>query len=264
MSIFKKMLASVGVGSASVDTRLYHDSFIPGDMAGGEVVVVGGDIEQEVDEIYIYVVTHYERESNDKKIKEESILLKYRVTAKFIIGPKEQKVFPFTFQLPYNTPLTIGRQPVYLRTGLDIKNAIDPGDSDYIEVGAHPLVGKVLDAIKSLGFQLYKVDCEYNPRLGAPLQFVQEFEYRSNQKYRRELEELEVVFSLREDELDIYLELDKRARGLFGALMEAADLNDRYVRITLHKQDKQRTNSEIMQLIENAIDNAIDNALRRR
>ncbi|MFP3389838.1 sporulation protein [Brevibacillus sp. SIMBA_040] len=253
MSMFKKLLASIGIGSSQVDARLEQDSLIPGDVVKGEVHITGGDVAQEIDEIYMYVVTHYEREVNDKKAKEECTLVKYRLTESISLQPKESKVLPFAFQLPYETPLTMGRQPVYLRTGLDIKNAIDPGDSDFIEVRPHPLMAKVLDAIQSLGFQLYKVDCEYNRYLGRTYPFVQEFEFRPTGPFRKQLEELEAVFYLREGELEVLLELDKRARGFFGGLEEAFNLDERFVRFRLYDADLNKPLPVIADAIEQLI-----------
>lgn len=253
MSFFKKILASVGVGSAKVDARLHNDSLLPGETISGEVFITGGDVEQEIDDIYMYVITHYEREYDDKKVKEECILAKQRLAERFVLQPKEQKVLAFSFQLPYETPLTMGRQPVYLRTGLDIKNAIDPGDSDFIQVLPHPLMEKVLDAVKDVGFQLFKVDCEYNRHLGRNYPFVQEFEFRPTGKYRSRLEELEVVFFLKESELEVLLELDKRARGFFGALEEAFNMDERYARFRLTNNDLNRPKADIVEMIDDLI-----------
>lgn len=253
MSFFKKILASVGVGSAKVDARLHNDVLIPGELITGEVHIEGGDIEQEIDDIYMYVITHYEREYDNKKVKEECILAKQLLSAKFKLMPKEEKILTFSFPLPYETPLTMGRQPVYLRTGLDIKNAIDPGDSDFIQVLPHPLMEKVLDAVQSIGFQLFKVDCEYNRHLGRKYPFVQEFEFRPTGKYRSRLEELEVVFFLKDTELEVFMELDKRARGFFGAMEEAFNMDERYVRFRLTDADLSRPQTQLAEYLDEMI-----------
>jgi len=230
MSIFKKILASVGIGAAKVDTRLYDDSVIPGEMLNGEVYITGGDVSQDIDDIYLSIATQYKREVDDTTVTEECVLLKYCLSERFSLQPKEAKVIPFSFQLPHETPLTVGQQPVYLRTGLDISSAIDPKDTDYIQVRPHPLMQLVLDAVENLGFQLYKVDCEYNPHFGGRYPFVQEFEFRPIGNYQGYLDELEVIFSLDSDQLAVFLEIDKRARGFGGFLQEAFDMDERYVR----------------------------------
>lgn len=231
MSMFKKLLASIGIGAAKVDARLYDDSLVPGEMLNGEVYISGGDVSQEIDDIYLYVATQYKREVDDSTVTQECVLVKYCLSERFQLQPNEEKIIPFSFQLPYETPLTVGNQPVYLRTGLDISSAIDPNDTDYLQVRPHPLMQRVLDAIENLGFQLAKVDCEYNPRFGGSYPFVQEFEFRPTGKYRSRLDELEVIFSLNANELEVFLELDKRARGFGSFLEEAFDMDERYVRL---------------------------------
>lgn len=230
MSIFKKLLASVGIGAAKVDTRLYDDSLILGEILNGEVYITGGDVSQDIDDIYLYLATEYQREVDDNTVTEECVLVKHCLSERFNLQPKEAKVIPFSFQLPYETPLTLRNQPVYVRTGLDISLAVDPKDTDYIQVRPHPLMQTVLDAIENLGFQLYKVDCEYNPHFGSTYPFVQEFEFRPIGNYRGRLDELEVIFTLNSDLLEVFLELDKRARGFGGFLQEAFDMDERYVR----------------------------------
>jgi sporulation-control protein len=253
VTIFKKLLASFGIGSARVDARLTQDSLVPGDRVTGEIHVMGGEVAQDIDEIYMYVITHYERNDSHKKVKEECTLVKHRLTEPISLMPDESLVLPFSFSLPYQTPLTMGRQPVYLRTGLDIKLAIDPGDSDFIDVRPHPHMEKVLDAIQSIGFQLYKVDCEYNPYLGGSYPFVQAFEFRPIGPLRGRVEELDVFFFLRDEGLDIYLELDRRARGYLSAPEDDKDLDERYIRIQLSAEELEQSISEVAHGLENVM-----------
>lgn len=234
MSVFKKFLASVGIGAAKVDTHLAQNSLCPGEMLAGEVYIRGGDVTQEIDDIYLKIATEYEREyeqgDKERTICEECVLVKYLLSERFSLQPQEEKIIPFSLQLPYETPLTMGRQPVYLRTGLDIKQAINPKDRDEIAVKPHPLMQGVLEAIENLGFHLREVDCEYAPHSYRTYPFVQEFEFRPTGKYRNHLDELEVIFALNSDQLEVLLQIDKRARGFKGWLNEALDLDEHYDR----------------------------------
>ncbi|MCP2730441.1 sporulation protein [Limnofasciculus baicalensis] len=242
MSMFKKLLAKVGIGAATVDTRLNQDSFIPGEIIDGEVYITGGDVEQDIKEIHLYIATQYKREVDDTTVTETCELVKYCLCDTFTIAAQETKAISFSIQLPYQTPLTVKNQPVYLRTGLDVALAIDPKDIDYIHVSPHPLMDLVINNIKNIGFQLHEVDCQYNPRLGGNYPFVQEFEFRPTGKYRGKLDELEVIFSLNADELKVNLEIDKRARGLGGFIAEAFDADEKRVHLIvtpdyLHRSD---------------------------
>lgn len=254
--MFKKILASVGIGAAKVDTRLFNDTLMPGEAIAGEVHIIGGDVPQNVDDVYLYVVTEYKQEIDDSTVTRECELVKYRLAERFSLQPKETKVVPFSVQLPYETPLTIGHQPVYLRTGLDISSAIDPKDKDYLQVRPHPLMQQVLNAVESLGFQLKEVDCEYSRHLSSRYPFVQEFEFRPIGKYRGRLDEIEVIFSLHHDGLEVFLEIDRKARGFGGFLQEAFDMNDRYARLSVTPAYLQRP-----QELAAAIDNTIQSHL---
>ncbi|WP_009630825.1 sporulation protein [Synechocystis sp. PCC 7509] len=246
MSVFKKLLARVGIGAAQVDTHLFQNSLVPGETLEGEVHISGGDVAQEIDDIYLKVATEYEREykQNDEErtIHEECILIKYLLSERFLLQTKEKKVISFSLQLPYETPLTMGRQPVYLQTGLDIKSAVNPRDRDELKVQPHPLMQGVLEAVENLGFRLQEVDCEYTTHFHRSYPFVQEFEFRPTGKYRRHLDELEVIFCLSPEKLEVLLQIDKRARGFKGWFNEAFDLDERYDRFYLTQSDLAQEN----------------------
>ena len=57
MSFFNKMLASVGIGSAKVDTKLEKSSYEAGEQIKGEVEIYGGNVEQQVNAIYLTIYT---------------------------------------------------------------------------------------------------------------------------------------------------------------------------------------------------------------
>ena len=49
--MFRKVLSSIGVGGARVDTRLSHETLVPGETVSGETVIEGGDGPQEFERI---------------------------------------------------------------------------------------------------------------------------------------------------------------------------------------------------------------------
>ena len=79
----------------------------------------------------------------------------------------------------------------------------------------HPWIEHVLEAIENLGFRLNEADCEQAPYFRRRLPFVQEFEFvPTSGYYRQMLDELELIFLLDEDGLEIIFEFDRRAKGL--------------------------------------------------
>lgn len=256
MSFFNKMLASIGIGSATVDTRLEKSTYTAGETLRGTIDIAGGSTEQYIDAIYLTLYTTYIKEVNDNKYTDSAAIHKVKVNEPFTLGANERKSIPFTFQLPFDTPATLGKTRVWIHTGLDIKNAVDPTDKDFIEVNPSPLAAQVLQTIERIGFRLRKVDCEYaSMKLRSPYVFVQEFEFTPTiGTYRSQLDELEVIFlSQTVNSAQLLLQVDRRARGLGGLFAEAMDMDESFVRLTITTEDIPYLNQKLQQTINKYI-----------
>ncbi|MBU8916105.1 sporulation protein [Bacillus sp. FJAT-29953] len=252
MSFFNKMFASVGIGAATVDTKLEKDTYMPGETVKGVVEIKGGKADQQIDEIYLALNTTYLKESDDRKYTVTATIDRFRITTPFTIIVNEKKEIPFTFQLPFDTPLSIGRSKVWVSTGLDIKGAVDPGDKDYLKVVPNPLMSAVFDAVDSLGFRIREADCEEAPRrLRGRLPFVQEFEFVPvSGPFRGRLDELEVVFfPAGNGGLDLMFQVDRKARGLSGLFSEALGTDETNVRMTVTNSDLPSLSQQIQNVI---------------
>lgn len=254
MSFLNRAFASIGIGSAKVDTKLDSSQFIPGETVTGIVDIKGGNVEQQVDEIYLSVMTSYEKEVNDRKVKENVIIQKCRLTEGFVLKADERKEIPFSFTLALDTPITLGRSKVWIQTGLDIKLAIDPTDHDYIEVLPHPYVRSCMNALEDLGFTIYQVANELAPmRLRHRLPFVQEIEYKAHKgPFYRRLDEIDTMFIVEENQLTLFLEVDRAARGLAGFLSEITNTDETLVRLTFTKSELANA-TEVRRRIEETI-----------
>lgn len=242
--MFRKLLSSVGVGGATVDTRLNAETFVPGRMVSGETHITGGSNPQDFRRIYLYISTRYKHDDSTH----EYTLVEHDIGGQLSIGAGESKAVVFSFPLPYETPLSLGYHGgVYVRTGLDVASAIDPSDADQIRVTPHPLQEAVLDAVQNLGFQLRQAENEYDPRKGAPLPFVQQLEFRPHGRFAGQVEEIELVFKLMSDDaLVVLVELDRRARSLGGFLESAMEMNERYGRLEVTRADAEQGAVESM------------------
>lgn len=238
--MFQKFLASVGIGSAKVDTVLAKDEYVAGEEIKGVVHITGGSVEQDIDSIYLTLSTSYVREVDDRKMTTTYDLERVRLTDPITIGPNEKREISFAFSLPYETPLTLGRKTVWVHTGLDIKRSVDPGDRDYIQVSPNALLNSVLRAVDQLGFRLRQFECEELPhRLRGRIPFAQEFEFVPvSGQYYGKLDELELLVMPQSlDRLDIVMEVDRKAHGLAGLFAEAMDLDERLIRFTVTSAD---------------------------
>ena len=233
MSFFNKILASVGVGAATVDTRLHKAMYRPGDTLTGEVSVMGGAVDQQVDDIYLDLMTHYKQDDHYLEVS----LFHYRLMQKFTARAKQATTTPFTIQLPWETPITMGSFPVWIRTGLQVAGS-DPKDRDGLIVEPLPVQGMILQAVETLGFRMYKVDCEYSRKLGGKFPFVQEFEFKPwGGSYNWHIDEIEIVMAARPQGVEVLLNVDRRARFGRGMFDEVFGTDDRYARLAFAHED---------------------------
>ncbi|AYA76709.1 sporulation protein SpoOM [Bacillus sp. Y1] len=252
MSLFNKVFASIGIGSATVDTKLEKDVFVPGEEIRGIVQIKGGKLEQLIDDIYLNLHTTYLRESDDKKHIVKGDIERFRLIQSVTIGANETKEIPFVIRVPFDTPISIGRTKVWVETGLDIKNAVDPSDKDYINVVPNRLMKGVLDTVADLGFRLREADCEELPyRKRRRLPFAQEFEFVAvSGSFRGKLDELELIFFPQSDEqMDLALQIDRRARGLGGFLAEALEMDETNIHLSIHSSDLPSLKSKLESII---------------
>ena len=254
MSFFKRIGASLGLGAATVETVLNQNEYAPGDTVKGVVTVKGGTVDQQIEDIDLHLFTQYQVEKDDKRYYQTVKLGSTRITEGFQIAAKEERRFPFSFVLPLDTPITFGKTKVWINTDVDIESGVDTQDNDAIRVVAHPYTAAVIEAVQDIGFRLYQADCEYAPRFHRRLPFVQEFEFvPTNSRFRGRLDEVEVICHPESDGIEVFIEIDRRARGLFGFLEEAAGMDESLVRVRFSKADLQAGRGHLSQQLEQII-----------
>lgn len=235
---FRRLLSSIGIGAAKVDTRLERSDLAPGDEVRGVIEVQGGDGETEIDGIHLEVQTLYKRESGDNTVTETGTIERFTVAGHTVIRGGESGGLPFAFGLPYDTPLTMdNRISVWVRTSLDVKMAMDPSDSDSISVRPNATQGTILEAFERLGFALRNVENEELPhRLRRRLPFAQEFEFAARGgEFAGRFDEVEMVMFPAPESVDVVLQIDRRARGLGSFLSEAMGTDESYAALTVRE-----------------------------
>lgn len=243
----------MGIGSAKADTRLLDVNVRAGEEVKGIVGVTGGKTEQEISEIYLSVMTVYVKEADDKKYSQQAEIAKIKINEPFVIMPNEHKEIPFNFLLPEDTPVTYGQSKVWIHTGLDIKNAVDPSDQDAIHVHPGRLQQELFNALGELGFQMRKAENEAAPAtLSKRLPFVQEFEfYPYEGPFRGKLDELEIVFTnIRKDRAELVMEIDRKAKGFSGLFSEMLEMDETAVRLSITDRDLPQLKAQLQQIIQ--------------
>ena len=103
--MLKKLLASIGVGSAQVDTQIDNPELAPGQLLQGQVLVQGGQSAQDIEKIELVLMTQAEDESADSERTVAWPLCRLPVCGPFTIGAGETRYFPFQMTLPLETPV---------------------------------------------------------------------------------------------------------------------------------------------------------------
>ncbi|MFI6289811.1 sporulation protein [Streptomyces sp. NPDC051018] len=219
---FKKLLASLGAGGASVETVLTEDNVVPGGVVRGEVRIEGGSVDQQIEGLTIGLQARVEVESGDQEVKQDIDFVEQRLGGAFEVKAGAVHVVPFGLEIPWETPVTsiAGQQlrgmNIGVTTQLEIARAVDSGDLDPVHVHPLPAQQAILDAFIQLGFRFKSADMERGHIRGTRqrLPFYQEIEFFPPQQYRG-LNQVELTFVADDREMDVVLEMDKKP-GLFS------------------------------------------------
>lgn len=216
--MFKKLFVAVGIGGASVDTRLDNPRLRPGEVLSGHVLVKGGQAAQDIEKIDLVLMAEAEDDAHDAR--GALALGKVQVCGRFSIGAGEEKRLPFSLVLPLETPVNAlahyGRPlPVWIHTDLALDKALDAADRDLLEILPTPQLQALLQAFDQLGWSLYQTDVEVGAaRVGhvsSSLGCYQEFELRPRARSR--WQEIELTLIPAADGVHVLIEADARFGG---------------------------------------------------
>ncbi|MEW2306811.1 sporulation protein [Streptomyces sp. NPDC006655] len=219
---FKKLLASLGAGGASVETVLTESNVVPGGVVQGEVRIQGGSVNQEIQGLSVGLRARVEVEHGDEEFKQDIDFGKVRLGGAFELQAGAVHAVPFGLEIPWETPVTmidgqaLRGMHIGVTTELEIARAVDSGDLDPIDVHPLPAQQAILDAFIRLGFRFKNADLEKGHIRGTrqTLPFYQEVEFYPPSQYRG-LNQVELSFVADAYAMDVVLEMDKKP-GLFS------------------------------------------------
>jgi sporulation-control protein len=152
--MFKKLFSSIGIGATKVNTTLFESLIERGKEVRGEVHIYGGNVSERISEIYIHIDSEFHK-FDDEMTEFSDItepILEIKITDPIIIEPNEEKVVPFSFIMPYYTPITFRDQKVQIQTELDINFFKHPVEKhDFIL--KDQFINDILAFIESHGFK---------------------------------------------------------------------------------------------------------------
>lgn len=220
--MFKKLLASVGIGAAKVDTLILSEHLVPGGVLKIEIQIAGGDVAQTINGLDLRLMTMAEVEHQDGESQQAMQLHHWHLDETFIIGEGEQLSDQFELTLPLETPLTAlncrrNQTRVWLETGLDIAQGLDGRDRDALRIGPTREMATVLEAVAECGFSLYSADVEKGqlrgPDFASSVGCYQELEFRPAGFGSVRFKEVEVSFVAQPGITHVMLEVDRRFGG---------------------------------------------------
>ncbi len=220
--MFKKLLASVGIGGAKVDTQLEQDQLVPGQPFQARIVIRGGEVAQDISGLKLALMTQVEVETDNGEHHENMVLQSWQTSESFTLQPGEERVIPFSAELHPETPLTqlscsYNKSLVWLQTGLDIDLAVDASDRDYIGVLPTAAMANFLQAMAQCGYQLVSADVEKGHlnanNFRSTTGCYQELEFRPSGMARFRVREVEVSFVPGDGVTHALIELDRTFGG---------------------------------------------------
>jgi sporulation-control protein len=229
--MFQKVLATFGSGGAKIDARLLDRTAAPGRPLRGEVLLLGGEVDQEINALAVTLLARVQVPGADQaadKTEDLPFGTQQLVGGETIRAGQQVRV-PFEIPLPWETPVTsvfgkpLTGMAVGARAELDLATAVsDPFDADAVAIEPLPAQKRVLDAMSRIGFTFREAVLEQGRIHGAnqQLSFFQEIRFAPSPRFTSVFSQVAVTFLTSSDRTDVVLEVTKRVRvsksGGFG------------------------------------------------
>ncbi|WP_227935140.1 sporulation protein [Alkalihalobacillus deserti] len=207
--MFERIFSSIGIGSAKVNTVLYQGKIERGKEVHGEVHVFGGKVEQTISEIYIHVDTEFHR-FDDEMTEFRDVtepVLEIKITEPVVVKPYEEQIIPFSFTLPFYTPITFRDQKIHIQTELNINYFNHPIEAYAFDV-VDPFVENILSYLTKRGFShsIKSGLCRHKlPSDTNPTHCLQTFRLYNKQG-------IQIEFVGNESDIDLYIHEKNQVR----------------------------------------------------
>jgi sporulation-control protein len=221
--MFQKVMASFGQGGATVDARILDRHVRPGGTLHGEVLLVGGQVDQEVESLAVTLLARVEKEETGETT--DLPFQNVQLAGSELVRAGAQIKVPFEVQMPWETPVTtvfgkyLTGMAVGLQTNLNLsRTVVDPQDVDAIPIEPVPAQHRILDAFSRIGFQFRSANLVKNRVDGVDQQlpFFQEINFAPSQAFTPVFNEVSVTFLARPRDVQVVLDVNKRVRVLKG------------------------------------------------
>jgi sporulation-control protein len=202
----KRVLASIGIGAATVDAVLPKTDVRPGETVAVDVELHGGDSPQEIEGIHFVLKARVEADGK------EYVLDEVGIDRSLSLVPDASRTIPVDVDVPLWTPITTNEVSVWLETRLVIDWARDPTDESRMTVVPDEFVAALFDALEGMGFALRGSDLDDVPHV-ADRPVAQTFCFQpTDDRYSAALDAIEITVMPRSGDLRMFVEYDRRDR----------------------------------------------------
>jgi sporulation-control protein len=220
--MFSKVLASFGQGGAKVDAQLLDRSVRPGSPLRGQIMLLGGQVDQEVQGLGVTLLSRVEQADERGQVALVDLPFQnVNLASNAVVRAGQQLTVPFEIHLPWETPITtvLGKHltgmAVGLQTNLDLGGSVvDPQDIDAVAIEPLPAQHRILDALSRLGFQFQSAALERNKITGLDQQlpFYQEVRFGPSPAFAQIFTELAITFLAKSGAMQVVLDVNKKVR----------------------------------------------------
>lgn len=214
-------MSGLGLQGVTVETRLQNPNLQAGETLHGEISFKGGSSDKEINGLYLQLMTIAEVESGDHEFNQPLVLQEWLVNSRFLLPAHQAHSFPFSIQLPFETPITEvacrrNGARVWIQTHMDVDWGLDATDRDYLKVLPTAAMQSFLQAMQQCGFVLSTVDVEKGQltarNFRSTIGCYQELEFVSSHMFSG-FNEVEVSFVAEAQQTHIMLEIDRTFRS---------------------------------------------------
>ncbi|TAF33256.1 MAG: hypothetical protein EAZ57_06675 [Cytophagales bacterium] len=251
MSVFQRMLASIGIGAAKVDTVLEKEELVAGEHVKGYVHLKGGSTDQKIDKVSLFLLAQIPFGTAEEGGRTVYTIAELDVlTVPLTLKAKENQRIDFVFEVPTDTPTSLSQNTqLWFKTSAGIEDALDPTDADHVKIHPNFINSAILTAFKELDFSISGLS--YEPRhyrMNTRFPFVQKLEFKPKSRFKEVLSELELVMVSHSTHTELFFELDRKKMGL--------DLGEKNIKLEITEVQAKQA-QELLQTLKDLIEKNI-------
>lgn len=211
--MFKKIMASFGIGSAKVNLVLDKQHCRIGEALRGKAVVEGGSVDQEVNSLDVDIMLKF----NVRGKEFSRVVHTLNVARNFYVKSKKNLEFPLEHFLPVDYPISKGSVSYHMVTKMDIARSTNSGDTDNLVVLPSREMELIIEAFDILGFK---------EKMGSGRieKYGQEFTYYPTTIFGEQLRELAFKFYNENNNIKLFLELRLNTSSVHSGVTHNTEL----------------------------------------